>query len=84
MGVDQHQVASFEKLHLMWKNIGYASFVAYLFHRVLYVFLYQIFDIEDPSGGQLVALMAVMTLLVLIISYGTQRFYDVCVCHFQK
>ncbi len=79
-----HQVASFEKLHWMWERIGYASFVAYLFHRVLYVFLYQIFDIEDLSHFQLVALMSVITIAVIVISYGTQRFYDLCMRHFQN
>ncbi len=79
-----HQVASFEKLHLMWKSIGYASFAAYLFHRVLYVFLYQIFDIEDLSHFQLVALMSVITIAVIVISYGTQRCYDLCMRHFQN
>lgn len=68
-----HQVASFEKLHLMWKNIGYVSFAAYLFHRVLYVFLYQRFDIENWSHFHLVALMVIITTVVIVISYGIQR-----------
>lgn len=77
-------LASYKKLRILWIWLGYASFSAYLFHRVFYTFIYEAIEIQASTSVQLALLMFTITLIVMIVSFGIQHFYDLCVKGFQN
>lgn len=69
-------IGSFKKIQKLWIVIGYSSFAAYLFHRVLFELFYdrgfgRTSDLSVVSFGVIVVVP-----LVFVLSYFVQQLYD--------
>ena len=72
------KIATLQKLPLFWEKLAYASFSAYLFHRVVYELIYRNWIITDQVNAfQLTTISIVVISITFFISYICQYLYDI-------